>query len=43
MPKSDRVAVSLPSLDKWFTLGLMAFRKPPFMADFPVKLLRISF
>ena len=43
IPKSDRFVVSLPSIDKWFTLGLMAFRKPSFMADFPVELLRISF
>jgi len=43
IPKSDRFAVSVPSLDKWLTLGLMAFRKPTFMADFPVELLRISF
>ncbi len=43
IPKSDRFAVSVPSLDKWLTLGLMAFRKPAFMADFPVELLRISF
>ena len=43
IPKSDRFAVSLPSIDKWFTLGVMAFRKPAFMADFPLELLRISF
>ena len=43
IPKSDRFAVSVPSIDKWLTLGLMAFRKPTFMADFPVELLRISF
>lgn len=43
IPKSDRFAVSVPFLDKWLTLGLMALRKPAFMADFPVELLRISF
>ena len=43
IPKSDRFVVSLPSLDKWFTLGFMALRKPTVMADFPVELLRISF
>lgn len=43
IPKSGKFAVSLPSLDKWFTLGFMALRKPTFMADFPVELLRISF
>ena len=43
IPKSDRFAVSVPSLNKWLTLGLMAFRKPTAMADFPVELLRISF
>ncbi len=43
IPESDRFAVSLPSIDKWLTLGLMALRKPTVMADFPVELLRISF
>ena len=43
IPESEKFAVSLPSLDKWLTLGLMALRKPTFMADFPVELLRISF
>ena len=43
IPKSERFTVSLPSLDKWLTLSLMAFRKPTFMADFPVELVRISF
>ena len=43
IPKSDRFAVSLPSIDKWLTLSLMAFRKPTFMANFPVELVRISF
>ena len=43
IPESEKFAVSLPSIDKWFTLGLMALRKPTFMADFPVELLRISF
>lgn len=43
IPKSDRFVVSLPSVDKWLTLGLMAFRKPTFMANFPMELLRISF
>ena len=43
IPNSDRFAVSLPSIDKWFTLGFMALRKPTVMADFPVELVRISF
>ena len=43
IPKSDRFAVSLPSIDKWLTLGLMTLRKPTFMVDFPVELVRISF
>ena len=43
IPKSEKFAVSLPSFDKWFTLGFMALRKPTVMADFPVELLRISF
>ncbi len=43
IPKSDKFAVSLPSIDKWLTLGFMALRKPTVMADFPVELVRISF
>ena len=43
IPKSDRFAVSLPSIDKWLTLGLMTFHKPTVMANFPVELVRISF
>ena len=43
IPESDKFVVSLPSIDKWLTLGMMAFRKPSFMADFPVELVRISF
>ena len=43
IPESEKFAVSLPSIDKWFTLGLMALRKPTSMADLPVELLRISF
>ncbi len=43
IPKSEEFTVSLPSIDKWFTLGLMALRKPAFMANFPVELVRISF
>ena len=43
IPKSDRFAVSVPSIDKWLTLGMMALRKPAVMADFPVELVRISF
>ena len=43
IPKSEKFAVSLPSINEWFTLGVMALRKPTFMADFPVELLRISF
>ena len=38
IPESEKFAVSLPSLDKWLTLGLMALRKPAFMADFPVEI-----
>ena len=43
IPESDRFTISLPSINEWFTLGLMAFRKPTIMADFPVELVRISF
>ena len=43
IPKSEKFAVSLPSVNEWFTLGLMALRKPTFMANFPVELVRISF
>ena len=43
IPESERFTVSLPSIDKWLTLGLMALRKPTYMADFPVELLRFSF
>lgn len=43
IPKSERFTVSLPSIDKWLTLGLMTLRKPTVMADFPVELVRISF
>ena len=43
IPESDKFVVSLPSIDKWLTLGMMALRKPSFMADFPVELVRISF
>jgi hypothetical protein len=43
IPTSDRFTVSLPSINEWFTLGMMALRKPTFMADFPVELVRISF
>ncbi len=43
IPESEKFTVSLPSMDKWLTLSLMAFRKPTVMADFPVELLRISF
>ncbi len=43
MPKSDRFTVSLPSINEWFTLGLMTFQKPTFMANVPVELLRIAF
>ena len=42
-PESERFSVSLPSIDKWLTLGVMAFRKPTVMADFPVELVRLSF
>lgn len=40
---SERFTVSLPSINEWFTLGLMALRKPTSMANFPVELVRISF
>ena len=43
IPESEKFAVSLPSIDKWFMFGLMALRKPTSMADLPVELLRISF
>ena len=43
IPESEKFTVSLPSIDKWLTLSLMALRKPTFMADFPVELVRISF
>ena len=43
VPESEKFTVSLPSIDKWLTLGMMALRKPSFMADFPVELMRISF
>ena len=42
-PKSRRYTVSLPSINEWFTLGLMTLRKPSYLADYPVQLLRISF
>ena len=42
-PTSEKFTVSLPSINEWFTLGLMVLRKPTFMADFPVELIRISF
>ncbi len=43
IPESEKFTVSLPSIDKWLTLSMMAFRKPTAMADFPVELVRISF
>ena len=43
IPKSEKFTVSLPSINEWLTLGLMTLRKPTFMADFPVELVRISF
>ena len=43
IPTSDRFTVSLPSINEWFTLGLMALRKPTSMSNFPVELVRISF
>ena len=43
VPESEKFTVSLPSIDKWLTLGMMGLRKPSFMADFPVELVRISF
>ncbi|MCY4568444.1 MAG: hypothetical protein OXD49_09090 [Candidatus Poribacteria bacterium] len=42
-PESEKFTVSLPSIDKWLTLSLMALRKPTSMANFPVELVRISF
>ena len=41
--KSGRHTVSLPSINEWFTLGLMTLRKPSYLADYPVQLLRLSF
>ena len=43
IPESEKFTVSLPSIDKWLTLSVMALRKPTVMADFPVELVRISF
>ena len=43
IPEWEKFTVSLPSIDKWFTLGLMALRKPTVMVNFPVELVRISF
>ena len=43
VPVSENFTVSLPSINAWFTLGLMTLRKPTFMADFPVELVRIVF
>jgi hypothetical protein len=40
---SDRVTVSLPSMNELFTFGLMTLRKPAFGEDFPVELVSISF
>lgn len=40
---SEKFTVSLPSVSDAITLGLMAHRKPTFMADFPVEFVRISF
>ena len=40
---SEKFTVSLPSVSDAITLGLIAHRKPTFMADFPVELVRISF
>ena len=43
IPESEKFTVSLPSIDKWLTVNMMALRKPAVMADFPVELIRISF
>ncbi len=43
IPPSEKVTVSLPSINEWLTYGFMTLRKPTFMADFPVELVRISF
>ena len=43
IPQSGKFKVSLPSVNEWFTFSLMAIRKPTFMADFPVELVRITF
>ena len=43
IPESEKFTVSLPSIDKWLTVGLMALRKPTVVANFPVELVRISF
>jgi len=40
---SDRVTVSLPSMNKLLTFGLMTLRKPTSSENFPVELVNISF
>ena len=40
---ADRVTVSLPSLDQWFTMGLMMMRRPAVGGGSPVELVRVSF
>ena len=40
---ADRVTVSLPSLDQWFTMGLMMMRRPAVGGGTPVELVRVSF
>ena len=42
-PISNRVAVSLPSLNEWFTMSLMMLHKPAFGEELPMELLSISF
>lgn len=43
IPQYGNIKVRLPSVNEWFTLGLMTLRKPSHLADVPVELLRISF
>ena len=43
IPSSEKITVSLPSISEWLTYGLITLRKPTFMGDSPVELVRISF
>ena len=42
-PKSDRVSVSLPSLDQWVAMGLMMRHKSAVGDGIPMELVRIKF